>query len=58
MRQVAGDLFIDLAPDGSAGSYLQFFDADADGRAAFLHVSGRTLPRIEDPLRGARSSTV
>lgn len=58
LRQVSGDLFIDLAPDGGAGSYLQFFDADRDGRAAFIHVSGRALPRIEDPLRSARSSTV
>lgn len=49
LRQVSGDLFATVSSAGDVNGHLQFFAGDGDDRAAFLHSSGRTLPRIEDP---------
>lgn len=46
LHPVSGDLFATADSDGTASGYLQFLDADHDGRAKFVHIGGRSLPRI------------
>ncbi len=46
LHHISDDLFATVDSTGTASGYMQFLDADHDGRAKFVHTGGRSLPRI------------
>ena len=46
LRQVAGGLFAAVTPDGRADRYTQFLDGHPEGPDRFIHMGGRSLPRL------------
>jgi hypothetical protein len=46
LRRRSGDLFAFVDANGHTSGHAEFLEADHDGRAAFVHMGGRTLPRL------------